>query len=178
LLLVFIETSCIIIPLRKDYVLWKKNIYACAVTQLFLIANVNVQTLSTQWCFMVSWSVVATDVEREYHDEDEVGEMKRRDKARDVVKRWTRKRETETGTVFERRLVGVLVFFVSCISIEPRIKQPRVHSLTVASATTIRGMHAQCASFCQEMARKREILSLPPISKIRNIYVNSTLRIH
>ncbi|KYN26886.1 hypothetical protein ALC57_03701 [Trachymyrmex cornetzi] len=35
---------------------------------------------------MASWSVVATDVEREYHDEDEVGEMKRRDKAKDAVK--------------------------------------------------------------------------------------------
>lgn len=41
-------------------------------------------------CLAISWSVVATDVEREYHDEGEVGEVgevKRGDKARDAAKK-------------------------------------------------------------------------------------------
>lgn len=91
---------------------------------MFLIANVDVRALSAsvQWHLAVSWSIVATDVEREY--QDEVGEVKRSgDKARDAAKRKTRKRETEPG-LFEHRLVGVLVSFASRISIRPRIKQP------------------------------------------------------
>lgn len=41
----------------------------------------------------VSWSVAATDVEREYRDEDEVGEVKRGDEARDACGAGRRGRE-------------------------------------------------------------------------------------
>lgn len=64
-------------------------IYIHVVAQMFLIADVEARALSTsaQWRLAVSWSVVATDVKREYQDEDEVGEVKRGDEARDAAKR-------------------------------------------------------------------------------------------
>lgn len=63
-------------------------IFTHAVAQMFLIANVEARALSAsaQWRLAVSWSVVETDVEREYQDEDEVGEVKHGDEARDAAR--------------------------------------------------------------------------------------------
>lgn len=57
------------------------------MARTFLIANVDARALSASRHNDVSRLVVATDVEREYRVEDEVGEVKRGDVARDAAKR-------------------------------------------------------------------------------------------